>query len=104
MPRNYGAENIVCVCNATYCDTVDPITPLQSRTYVAYTSSKTGVRFNKSYGAIKKLESKESSSSGISYFCFYYIYTHCIIYYSSCLKHVTTVDWKLASNLIYGIL
>ncbi|KAK4883900.1 hypothetical protein RN001_000171 [Aquatica leii] len=43
--RSYGYSSIVCVCNETYCDeTQRPSKPLDG-TYVAYTSSKSGLRF-----------------------------------------------------------
>ncbi|KAJ9601521.1 hypothetical protein L9F63_000264 [Diploptera punctata] len=48
--RNYGSENIVCVCNMTYCDTINRVLPLSSREYIIYTSTKAGLRFNKTKG------------------------------------------------------
>jgi O-Glycosyl hydrolase family 30. len=44
-PKEYGTGNIVCVCNATYCDDVQPPEELlQPGYYVQYTSTRTGKR------------------------------------------------------------
>ncbi|XP_067003780.2 lysosomal acid glucosylceramidase [Anabrus simplex] len=48
--RKYGTTRIVCVCNATYCDTIDPITVQPSGQYVWYTTTKEGLRFHKTTG------------------------------------------------------
>ncbi|XP_026491482.2 lysosomal acid glucosylceramidase-like [Vanessa tameamea] len=45
-------RSVVCVCNATYCDTVTRDAPAQG-TFVVYTSSRAGKRFEKSYGTIR---------------------------------------------------
>lgn len=39
-------KSVVCVCNATYCDTITRIPPTHN-TYVTYISSESGMRFNK---------------------------------------------------------
>ncbi|KAM3968042.1 lysosomal acid glucosylceramidase [Aphomia sociella] len=52
--RDVGIEgrSIVCVCNATYCDTISREEPAPG-TYVMYTSSNAGQRFEKSKGVIE---------------------------------------------------
>ncbi|KPJ15278.1 Glucosylceramidase [Papilio machaon] len=51
--RDVGIEgrSIVCVCDANYCDTITKETPAKG-TFVAYTSSNDGKRFEKSYGVV----------------------------------------------------
>ncbi|XP_045486967.1 lysosomal acid glucosylceramidase-like [Pieris rapae] len=44
-------DRLVCVCNATYCDTIDRVPPPQD-SYITYTSSKAGSRFLKGTGRI----------------------------------------------------
>lgn len=55
----------MCVCNATYCDTVDPIETLPSGKFKVYTTSKMGLRFSVTYGT---LEREEASNTGIKLF------------------------------------
>ncbi|WKY03690.1 hypothetical protein Q1695_005001 [Nippostrongylus brasiliensis] len=43
-----SAKNIVCVCNATYCDDIEPVTDIPAGTAVVYSSSLSGRRFSKS--------------------------------------------------------
>ncbi|CAK1541495.1 unnamed protein product [Leptosia nina] len=51
---NDGYPNhIVCVCNATYCDTISRIEP-KPGTYITYTSSQAGSRYLKGIGRIAK--------------------------------------------------
>lgn len=47
--RSFGYSSYVCVCNATYCDTVEPNLPLKSG-YAVYTSTKDGQRLDKTQG------------------------------------------------------
>ncbi|XP_026747404.1 glucosylceramidase-like [Trichoplusia ni] len=51
--RDVGIEgrSVVCVCTATYCDTITRRDP-EPGTYVVYTSSNAGQRFEKSSGRI----------------------------------------------------
>ncbi|XP_046999707.1 lysosomal acid glucosylceramidase-like isoform X2 [Schistocerca americana] len=51
VPKYYGDNKIVCVCNATYCDTIDKPAPVPSGQYLLYTSNEDGLRFNKSTGS-----------------------------------------------------
>ncbi|XP_017772242.1 PREDICTED: putative glucosylceramidase 4 [Nicrophorus vespilloides] len=46
--RKYDQDSVVCVCNATYCDSFDPITPEASGKYLIFTSDRDGRRFQKS--------------------------------------------------------
>ncbi|XP_063240974.1 lysosomal acid glucosylceramidase-like [Bacillus rossius redtenbacheri] len=48
VARDYQHGSVVCVCNSTYCDTVQPITAQQlaGRTLRHYVSSKAGKRFS----------------------------------------------------------
>jgi len=41
------SDHKVCVCNATYCDTLPPIDPVPKGQYVVFTTSKDGQRFFK---------------------------------------------------------
>ncbi|XP_030029248.1 lysosomal acid glucosylceramidase isoform X3 [Manduca sexta] len=54
--RDVGIEgrSIVCVCNATYCDTITREEPAPG-TFVAYTSNNAGLRFAKSYGYVQTI-------------------------------------------------
>lgn len=51
--RKITGKSVVCVCNATYCDTVTR-EPLVPNTYVVYSSSQSGLRFNKIRGQLKE--------------------------------------------------
>ncbi|KGL85907.1 Glucosylceramidase, partial [Charadrius vociferus] len=44
----------VCVCNATYCDTLDPVVLPALGTYVKYESSKAGKRLERSEGSFQR--------------------------------------------------
>ncbi|KAJ7397755.1 glucosylceramidase-like protein [Pitangus sulphuratus] len=50
IPRDFGHGSIVCVCNATYCDTLDPLVLPPPGSYVKYESSKAGKRLERSEG------------------------------------------------------
>ncbi|NXX55468.1 GLCM Glucosylceramidase, partial [Scopus umbretta] len=45
---------MVCVCNATYCDTLDPVVLPAPGTYVKYESSKAGKRLERSEGSFQR--------------------------------------------------
>ncbi|KAM9368391.1 uncharacterized protein LRP34_011600 [Phaethornis superciliosus] len=49
-PKYFGRDAMVCVCNATYCDTLDPVILPAPGTYVKYESSKAGKRLERSEG------------------------------------------------------
>ncbi|CAI5449246.1 unnamed protein product [Caenorhabditis angaria] len=57
--EKYG---IVCVCNSTYCDTIEPLGTLQSGIAVVYTTSKKGKRLDRS-----ELKAKKSGSAKIQF-------------------------------------
>ncbi|NWR63692.1 GLCM Glucosylceramidase, partial [Bucorvus abyssinicus] len=45
---------MVCVCNTTYCDTLDPVVLPAPGTYVKYESSKAGKRLERSEGSFQR--------------------------------------------------
>ncbi|XP_061173472.1 lysosomal acid glucosylceramidase-like [Saccostrea echinata] len=51
---SFGEGNIVCRCNATYCDTVDPLEPLAMGSFAQYTSTRDGKRLYKTVGSISQ--------------------------------------------------
>ena len=52
-PKYFGRDALVCVCNATYCDTLDPLVLPAPGTYVKYESSKAGKRLERSQGSFQ---------------------------------------------------
>ncbi|KAK7789534.1 hypothetical protein R5R35_003347 [Gryllus longicercus] len=50
--REVSSDHLVCVCNATYCDTLDADTEVPSGQYVLFTTTKAGLRFAKSSGSL----------------------------------------------------
>ena len=64
--RAYGTDNIVCVCNMTYCDTITRIPPLSTKEYVIYSTTRAGLRFNKTKGVF---EDKPKIDGKNSYYC-----------------------------------
>ena len=48
IPKHLGGESIVCVCNSTYCDTVEPVGQLKTGQFVIYSTTKSGQRFARS--------------------------------------------------------
>ncbi|XP_026740602.1 glucosylceramidase-like [Trichoplusia ni] len=60
--RPIAGKSVVCVCNATYCDTVNRETPAPGK-YVLYVSSQSGLRFNKSSDFLKPLNKTEVECS-----------------------------------------
>ncbi|XP_061706347.1 lysosomal acid glucosylceramidase-like isoform X1 [Cydia pomonella] len=55
-----AGRSIVCVCDATYCDTITREEPAPG-TFVAYTSSDAGQRFEKSFGVIETVSNSEEN-------------------------------------------
>ncbi|CAG2179058.1 unnamed protein product, partial [Oppiella nova] len=43
-----GKDTLYCVCNATYCDDLDPITKQPVGTILSYQTSQSGDRFKES--------------------------------------------------------
>lgn len=50
VPRHYGSSSVVCVCNATYCDTLEEIYRIPRGYYVHYSTTRGGLRFHAEYG------------------------------------------------------
>ncbi|XP_031949674.1 lysosomal acid glucosylceramidase-like isoform X6 [Corvus moneduloides] len=53
IPKDFGHGSLVCVCNATYCDTLDPLVLPAPGSYVKYESSKAGKRLERSEGSFQ---------------------------------------------------
>ncbi|XP_064032146.1 lysosomal acid glucosylceramidase-like [Pogoniulus pusillus] len=51
--KDFGHGSVVCVCSATYCDTLDPVVLPAPGTYVKYESSKAGKRLERSQGSFQ---------------------------------------------------
>ncbi|XP_032094228.1 lysosomal acid glucosylceramidase-like [Thamnophis elegans] len=64
-PKFLGQNAMVCVCNATYCDTVEPLSLPEVGNFVKYTTSKEGQRLERSEGQIGNASS--GTSGGIFY-------------------------------------
>ena len=45
IQRDYGKGSVVCVCNFTYCDDLDPIQKQPAKTVLFFESGKSGNRF-----------------------------------------------------------
>ncbi|KAG8230905.1 hypothetical protein J437_LFUL002937 [Ladona fulva] len=65
VSRYYGDDSIVCVCNATYCDTLEAPQKGPIGAYALYSSSKDGLRFRHSTGNFSSTPSKESKAGTI---------------------------------------
>ncbi|CAL9705692.1 unnamed protein product [Knipowitschia caucasica] len=50
VPKNFGHGSVVCVCNATYCDSVKPMALPPVGTYVSYLSDMAGSRLELGQG------------------------------------------------------
>jgi O-Glycosyl hydrolase family 30. len=50
IQREYGEGKIVCVCNATYCDTLPSNVIVTKGKYITFQSNREGLRFYKSEG------------------------------------------------------
>uniref|UniRef100_A0A8C3XV59 Glucosylceramidase n=1 Tax=Chelydra serpentina TaxID=8475 RepID=A0A8C3XV59_CHESE len=53
--KNFGHDSLVCECNASYCDTLDPVVVPALGTYAKYESSKAGKRLERSEGRFQNL-------------------------------------------------
>lgn len=51
---SFGHSSVVCMCNATYCDTLDPVVLPTLGNFSQYESSQTGKRLDGSTGSIQK--------------------------------------------------
>nr|CAD7439084.1 unnamed protein product [Timema bartmani] len=56
--RDYGSTSIVCVCNATYCDILDPISEesITSGSFIHYSSTQSGKRLQPNKGVFSNNE------------------------------------------------
>ncbi|XP_021949025.1 lysosomal acid glucosylceramidase [Folsomia candida] len=45
IPESFGESSVVCVCNSSYCDTLDHLNTLDGGTFVTYATTKNGLRF-----------------------------------------------------------
>lgn len=52
-PKSFGYSSVVCVCNATYCDSLDPLTLPAPGTFSRYESTRSGRRMERSLGTIQ---------------------------------------------------
>ncbi|NWI24640.1 GLCM Glucosylceramidase, partial [Sula dactylatra] len=52
-PKYFGRDAMVCVCNATYCDMLDPVVLLAPGTYIKYESSKASKWLERSEGSFQ---------------------------------------------------
>lgn len=59
--RDYGQGNKVCVCNATFCDTIHRVPEINHGEFVSYVSSKEGLRFSKSNGKLSQTNNDSRS-------------------------------------------
>ncbi|XP_028566856.2 lysosomal acid glucosylceramidase-like [Podarcis muralis] len=64
-PKHVGPGAMVCVCNATYCDMMGPLSLPPEGTFVKYLSSKAGKRLERSQG--KLLANRKRSGLQYSY-------------------------------------
>ncbi|NXA70578.1 GLCM Glucosylceramidase, partial [Mohoua ochrocephala] len=64
IPKDFGHGSLVCVCNATYCDTLDPLVLPAPGSYVKYESSKAGKRLERSEGRFQSSLRTPGSAAG----------------------------------------
>ncbi|XP_028650908.1 lysosomal acid glucosylceramidase [Erpetoichthys calabaricus] len=55
ISQSFGHDSVVCVCNATYCDTVGPLNLPDKGQYVSFLSSQTGARLERQIGEIHRV-------------------------------------------------
>ncbi|XP_015274611.1 PREDICTED: glucosylceramidase-like [Gekko japonicus] len=67
IPKFVGSDAMVCVCNATYCDTVDPVCLLPKGYFLKYETSKAGHRMELTEGTFQ-LNSTSPGFLGLEYF------------------------------------
>lgn len=71
--RKTPSSSIVCVCNATYCDTLPALEELQEGTYQLFISSNDGLRLNKQKGVFSEGVSNSSEKIAINRFKTYQV-------------------------------
>ncbi|XP_063173274.1 lysosomal acid glucosylceramidase-like [Candoia aspera] len=74
IPKFLGENAMVCVCNATYCDTLDPVSLPDVGNFLKYTTSRAGQRLERSVGKI----SPSRGASGFFYTYNPYVQHQCI--------------------------
>lgn len=52
-PKSFGYSSVVCVCNATYCDSLDPLTLPAPGTFGRFESTRSGRRMELSLGPVR---------------------------------------------------
>ncbi|XP_055346223.1 lysosomal acid glucosylceramidase-like [Paramacrobiotus metropolitanus] len=65
VPRKLDGDSVVCVCNATYCDSLPPVSPTRATnngSYSLYRSTLDGQRFNKTQGSFSKSHHPSAAS------------------------------------------
>lgn len=62
-PRYFGKDAMVCVCNANYCDTVDPVLLPPVGQYLKYVTTKAGQRLEPSLGTFRLNHTQSGSAS-----------------------------------------
>ncbi|XP_053552504.1 lysosomal acid glucosylceramidase [Bombina bombina] len=60
VPLSFGHSSVVCVCNSTYCDSLDPVVLPSDGNFIRYESSQSGKRLEPSTGAFKKEQPTKS--------------------------------------------
>ncbi|XP_051901585.1 lysosomal acid glucosylceramidase [Pristis pectinata] len=50
--KSFGLSSVVCVCNATYCDTMDPVVVPRKDHYLLYETNRAGKRLESKMGEI----------------------------------------------------
>ncbi len=58
-------QNGACVCNSTYCDTVQPIGSIPASSYVLVESNDQGARFAKSVGQISPFNASQAKEGSV---------------------------------------
>lgn len=64
-PKSFGYSSVVCVCNATYCDSLDPLTLPAPGTFSRYESTRSGRRMELSLGTVQASRTSTGSRHGL---------------------------------------
>ncbi|XP_078288083.1 lysosomal acid glucosylceramidase [Rhinoraja longicauda] len=51
--QSFGWTSVVCICNATYCDTVEPVVVPAKGRYLLYETSRAGKRLERTNGQVQ---------------------------------------------------
>jgi len=68
VKKDFG-DGIVCICNATYCDTIEQNIHLNSTNYAIYRTTKSGDRLLKNVYKFKKQQSTHSGEYSVHVNC-----------------------------------